>query len=264
MDATIAVKDVTHVYVTPEKASLALESISLTVKPGEFVSLVGPSGCGKTTLLSIISGLFAPTQGTIELAGQKVMGPSAKVGYMLQQDYLFPWRSIYENAVIGLEIQGKRIPEHEQYVDHLLEEMGLLSNKHDSPAQLSGGMRQRVALVRTLATKPDYMLLDEPFSALDYQTKLQLEDLVAKTLKTHKKTALLVTHDISEAIAMSDRVIILEPSPGRIRREVMIPSEIRGLLPFSARDQEGFQRLFQEIWKEFEDMRRKGGVDDAG
>ncbi|AVF25991.1 ABC transporter, ATP-binding protein [Paenibacillus larvae subsp. larvae] len=183
---------------------------------------------------------------------------------MLQQDYLFPWRLIYENAVIGLELQGKRTPENEQYVDHLLEEMGPFSNNHDSPAQLSGGMRQRVALVRTLATKPDYMLLDEPFSALDYQTKLQLEDLVAETLKAHKKTALLVTHDISEAIAMSDRVIVLEASPGLIRRQVTIPPEIRSLLPFSARDQAGFQRLFQEIWQEFEDMRVRGGCPDGG
>ena len=155
---------------------------------------------------------------------------------MLQQDYLFPWRTIEDNACMGLEIAGTLTKEKKQGVLHLLEEMGLLGFKDYYPAQLSGGMRQRVALVRTLATEPELLLLDEPFSALDYQTKLQLEDLVVETLRAKKKTAILVTHDISEAIAMSDRIIVLDPNPGRIRKEFIIPQEIRSAVPFEARE----------------------------
>jgi NitT/TauT family transport system ATP-binding protein len=144
--------------------------------------------------------------------------------------------------------------QRQEYVLHLLDEMGLAAFKEAMPAQLSGGMRQRVALVRTLATEPDILLLDEPFSALDYQTKLQLEDLVASTLRARGKTALLVTHDISEAIAMSDRVIVLQPRPGRIRRELAVPAPIRDELPLAAREQIGFHELFRDIWNEFERM----------
>jgi NitT/TauT family transport system ATP-binding protein len=243
---------VTHVYVTKRQATLAVEGIDLTAAPGQFVSLIGPSGCGKTTVLSIAAGLLKPTTGSVKLFGEKVEGPSPRTGYMLQQDYLFPWRSIYENAVIGLELRGGVTPEGRDYVMHLLEEMGLAGYKDYMPNQLSGGMRQRVALVRTLSTEPDILLLDEPFSALDYQTKLQLEDLVAETLKARGKTALLVTHDITEAIAMSDRIVIMEPRPGRIRREVEVPEQIRAELPLSAREQPGFNELFRDIWREFD------------
>lgn len=263
----IAVKlqGVTQVYVTRQGASLAVENIDLTIAPGEFVSLVGPSGCGKTTILSIIAGLIRPTLGQVEVDGTLVEAPSTKVGYMLQQDYLFPWRTIFENAVVGLELTGRLDEERKAYTLHLLDEMGLADTKDRYPSQLSGGMRQRVALVRTLAAEPDILLLDEPFSALDYQTKLQLEDLVAETLRRHRKTALLVTHDISEAIAMSDRVIILGRNPGRIRKELRIPEPICGEIPFRAREKEGFHEIFRDIWSEFEAMDRKGeGEDENG
>lgn len=251
MDTAVAVKDVTQVYVTEERATLAVQGIDFAVSRGEFVSLIGPSGCGKTTLLSIIAGLIRPTVGTVSVAGKLVTGPSTRVGYMLQQDYLFPWRTIEDNACIGLEIAGSLTKEKKESVLALLEEMGIYSFKDYYPSQLSGGMRQRAALVRTLATDPELLLLDEPFSALDYQTKLQLEDLVVETLKAKKKTAILVTHDISEAIAMSDRIIVLAPNPGRIRQVFNIPEEIRASVPFEARELPGFHALFRTIWQEF-------------
>lgn len=163
MDTAVTVKDVTQVYVTEERATLAVEQIDFAIQRGEFVSLIGPSGCGKTTLLSIIAGLIRPTVGTVTVAGGIVNGPSTRVGYMLQQDYLFPWRTIEDNACMGLEITESLTKEKKQGVLHLLDEMGLLGFKDYYPAQLSGGMRQRVALVRTLATEPELLLLDEIF-----------------------------------------------------------------------------------------------------
>ncbi|CAM3424953.1 ABC transporter ATP-binding protein [Marinicrinis lubricantis] len=258
MQHVVSMNHVSHVYVTEREASLAVQNIHLQVRDGEFISLVGPSGCGKTTLLSIIAGLIQPTEGTVQIEGKPVKGPHPKIGYMLQQDYLYPWRTIWSNAIIGLELRKQLRPEHEQYVSHLLEEMNLSKARDLYPHQLSGGMRQRVALVRTMATRPDVLLLDEPFSALDYQTKLQLEDLILQTIKNHKKTAILVTHDISEAIAMSDRVIMLGKNPGRIRKEFVVPDPIRNALPFEAREATGFHELFREVWQEFEAMDKEG------
>ncbi|TXK85102.1 ABC transporter ATP-binding protein [Paenibacillus sp. N3.4] len=254
MKAAVTVNDVTQVYVTEERATLAIQNIDFSIQRGEFVSLIGPSGCGKTTLLSIIAGLIAPTVGTVTVAGKTVDGPTRRVGYMLQQDYLFPWRTIVDNASIGLELAGTLSEDNKRSVLRLLDEMGLLAYKDYYPPQLSGGMRQRVALVRTLATDPEIMLLDEPFSALDYQTKLQLEDLVVQTLKAKQKTAILVTHDISEAIAMSDRIIVLAPNPGRIRESFEIPEDIRASTPLEARELPDFHALFRLIWDQFGGM----------
>ncbi|CAM2787900.1 ABC transporter ATP-binding protein [Paenibacillus sediminis] len=253
----VELKNIAHAYVTDRGASLAIDYLSLFIEPGEFVSLVGPSGCGKTTLLSIVAGLLTPSQGEVLLLGEKVSGPTPQVGYMLQQDYLFPWRTIYENSLIGLELTSQVTDRTKESTLHLLNEMGLGAAIDLYPHHLSGGMRQRVALVRTLATDPEVLLLDEPFSALDYQTKLQLEDLIVKTLKDRHKTALLVTHDLSEAIAMSDRVIVLGASPGHIRKTFEIPQNIRDSQPFYAREQEGFNELFREVWSELEASERK-------
>lgn len=258
MIPAVCLYGVSQVYVTDQGAGLALDNISFSVWTGEFVSLVGPSGCGKTTLLSVAAGLITPTLGKAEIDGRLVAGPSPKVGYMLQQDYLFPWRTIESNVLIGLELSGGLTKERRAYALHLLDEMGLGEFRGHYPHQLSGGMRQRVALVRTLATEPEILLLDEPFSALDYQTKLQLEDLLVETLKAHKKTALLVTHDISEAIAMSDKVIVMDRNPGRIRKKLTIPDEIRTALPFFAREKPGFHTIFQQIWRELETADAKG------
>jgi NitT/TauT family transport system ATP-binding protein len=247
---TISFEHVTKTFITRDGETHAVEDIHFSVKDGEFVTLLGPSGCGKSTLLSMLAGLFSPTSGTIRIHGQAITGPSRQIGYMLQQDYLLAWRTIRENILLGLEIQKNRDKETEKRALRLLAEMGLLPFKGHYPNQLSGGMRQRVALVRTLATNPDILLLDEPFSALDYQTKLKLEDLVIDTLRRKKKTAILVTHDISEAIAMSDRIIILSPNPGKIKSIIVIPDVLRKPLPFDSREVPEFQTYFQQIWKE--------------
>ncbi|CAH8713946.1 ABC transporter ATP-binding protein [Paenibacillus thiaminolyticus] len=259
MIPAVEMSQVTHVYVTEREAKLAIERLSVMIMPGEFVSLVGPSGCGKTTILSIIAGLLEPTHGSVRVYGNAVAGPSPRVGYMLQSDYLYPWRTILENASLGLELTKRWNRESEELVRDLLNGMGLGGTEASYPHQLSGGMRQRVALVRTLATSPELLLLDEPFSALDYQTKLQLEDLVVDTLKARRKTAVLVTHDLSEAIAVSDRVIVLNRDPGSMRKAFTIPDAIREAQPFFAREQPGFNEMFHELWKELEASDGKEG-----
>ncbi|MDP4096543.1 ABC transporter ATP-binding protein [Paenibacillus sp. P96] len=248
----VELQNIKHVYVTDKEASLAVDNVSFTVAPGEFISLVGPSGCGKTTLLSMIAGLLQPAAGQVLLQGKPVSGPDRRVGYMLQQDYLFPWRTILENTMLGFELARTVKADSKARVIQLLEDMGLKGTENLYPSQLSGGMRQRVALVRTLATNPELLLLDEPFSALDYQTKLQLEDLIADTLHTHGKTSVLVTHDLAEAIAVSDRILVLDRNPGRIRSSFTVPEPIRQAQPFYAREQQGFNELFRDIWAELE------------
>lgn len=248
----VELKEITHAYLGDREAMLAIEDLNLTVGAGEFISLVGPSGCGKTTILSIIAGLLQPSRGEVLLSGRPVTGPSPEVGYMLQQDYLFPWRTIQDNALLGLELTGRLTGSSRAQTLQLLDDMGLEGKERAYPAQLSGGMRQRVALVRTLATNPGLLLLDEPFSALDYQIKLQLEDLVSETLRRRGTTAILVTHDLSEAIAVSSRVILLQRNPGRVRKVFHVPEAIRSTPPLYARDLPGFAELFHEIWKEME------------
>jgi NitT/TauT family transport system ATP-binding protein len=243
-----------HTYFTKTSATTALSDITLEVEEGEFISFLGPSGCGKTTLLSIIAGLFQPTEGTILLENRPVNKSKNKIGYMLQQDYLFPWKTIEENILLGLKIFGTEDSGKKEYAFSLLEEMGLKGYEKQYPKQLSGGMRQRVALVRTLVTEPKLLMLDEPFSALDYQTKLRLEDLVSETLKSFGKTAILVTHDIGEAIAMSDRIYLFSARPGQIHHSFEVPKELRELSPFQARNHENYTLLFQEIWKELESL----------
>jgi NitT/TauT family transport system ATP-binding protein len=231
-----------------------LEDISLSVREGEFISFLGPSGCGKTTLLSIIAGLFPPTEGSISLYGQLIKGPHPSIGYMLQQDYLFPWKTVKENVLLGLILRNQLNERDVSNTFSLLKEVGLEGTLDMYPAQLSGGMRQRVALVRTLATNPKILLLDEPFSALDYQTKLKLEDLVSIMLKEHDKTGILVTHDIGEAIAMSERIILFSKNPGRIFRIFKIPETLKKLTPFEARQHPDYSVMFRQIWRELENI----------
>ncbi|MEH7886117.1 ABC transporter ATP-binding protein [Bacillus sp. JJ1609] len=250
----LTLRGIHHTYFTKTSAVTALNDISLDVQEGEFVSFLGPSGCGKTTLLSIIAGLIEPTDGQIALEGKSVKDAAEKTGYMLQQDYLFPWKTIEENIFLGLKISGTLNESRKKDVLNLLGQMGLGNVESLYPKQLSGGMRQRVALVRTLATEPKLLMLDEPFSALDYQTKLKLEDLVASTFKAFEKTAILVTHDIGEAIAMSDRIFLFSPRPGRLHKTFTIPEELRTLRPFEARNHPLYNELFQLIWKELESL----------
>ncbi|MTH54457.1 ATP-binding cassette domain-containing protein [Bacillus mangrovi] len=255
--AFLSIQHVSHSYFTKDTIATALEGISLTVEEGEFISFLGPSGCGKTTLLTIVAGLLKPTEGTVTIKDEPISEMRKKIGYMLQQDFLFPWKTIKGNVLTGLKTQDKLNPHSEKSTLSLLEEMGLAGVENKYPRQLSGGMRQRAALVRTLSTDPELMLLDEPFSALDYQTKLKLEDLVHKILQDYNKTALLVTHDIGEAIAMSDRIFLLSPNPGKIAKMFLIPREIRELSPFNARQHALYTELFQAIWKELDQLEQE-------
>jgi NitT/TauT family transport system ATP-binding protein len=250
----LEIKNVHHTYFTKTSANTALSDVSIQIEEGEFISFLGPSGCGKTTLLSIIAGLFPPTEGEIFLEKKPIKHSSNQMGYMLQQDYLFPWKTIEDNIYLGLKLSNRLNETSRKHALGLLHEMGLSGVAKQFPKQLSGGMRQRVALVRTLVTEPKILMLDEPFSALDYQTKLKLEDLVSTTLKAFGKTAILVTHDIGEAIAMSDRVFLFAANPGRVHKVFTIPEELKILTPFEARNNEQFSNVFQTIWKELESI----------
>lgn len=258
---------VTHYYFNQKDYTKAIDSISLSIQEGEFVSILGPSGCGKTTILSIIAGILQPTKGEILLHQKSIDRYQLPIGYMLQQDYLFPWKTILENILIGPKLGRKNHASLDQIKKRahlLLKEVGLPNVADAYPSALSGGMRQRVALVRTLITNPEILLLDEPFSALDYLTRLKLEDLVFDLLHTYEKTAVLVTHDIGEAISMSDRLILMEANPGRIAKIIEIPEELRKERPFLARRHPDYQRIFDQVWEQLneyeENSRNKGGI----
>ncbi len=250
----VEIKNVGMNYHTPDGETVAIKDISLDVYNGEIIGIVGPSGCGKSTLLSIVAGLIKPTRGNVYINNQEVNGPSKNIGYMFQMDHLFEWRNILDNVLIGLEIQGKVNDDTIKFANNLLETYGLAEFKKHYPNQLSGGMRQRVALIRTLAVKPDLLLLDEPFSALDYQTRLAIADEIGSILKKEKKTALMVTHDISEAISMSDRIVILSNRPATIKEiipiELSCPNGIR--TPMKCREAPEFRHYFNKIWKELD------------
>lgn len=205
----LELSNVQKVFYTKTQQTVAVENLSFDVKKGEFVALLGPSGCGKTTILSLIARLLEPTSGSIKLHQNSI-------GYMLQRDQLFPFRTIKKNILLGLEIQHKTTPENIEGAYNLLRKYGLWEYINRYPNELSGGMRQRVALIRTLATNPQLLLLDEPFSALDFQTRLSVCDDVYDIIKKENKTALLVTHDISEALSMADRIIVLTKRPAKV------------------------------------------------
>ena len=227
----------------------ALKDLSLSVDDGEFVSIVGPSGCGKSTILNIISGLIKTSSGSVILNDQIVTKPNSKIGYIFQRDNLFEWLNILSNVKLGLSIQKKATYENVSYAKNLLIKYGLGDFTYHHPSNLSGGMRQRVALIRTLATKPEILLLDEPFSALDYQTRLNVQDDVYKIIRDEHKTAILVTHDIGEAVAMSDKIFILSKRPGTVKK-IIITDFDKNLTPFERRKQQNFNTYFDEIWEE--------------
>jgi NitT/TauT family transport system ATP-binding protein len=230
----------------------ALENIELCVKAGEFISIVGPSGCGKSTILSLISGLVNPTSGRVLIAGKPQTENSNMVGYMLQKDYLFKWRTILQNALLGLEIRRTLTKESKEYALELLETYGLYEFKDKYPSQLSGGMRQRAALIRTLAVKPEILLLDEAFSALDYQTRLAVTDDIYSIIKKENKTAILVTHDIAESISVSDRVVVLSKRPATIKNIYDIILTCNPRTPLKSREDPAFSRYFNNIWRELD------------
>lgn len=246
----LQLQDIGMAYHTLNGEIPALSHISFSINEGEFVSLVGPSGCGKSTILNLIAGLLKPEQGAITMQGIPLEKSPVTIGYMLQKDHLFEWRTIYENVILGLEIQKKLTKDRLNRVEQLLKDYGLEDFKQARPSQLSGGMRQRAALIRTLALEPSLLLLDEPFSALDYQTRLNVSDDIGKIIKKEGKTALLVTHDISEAISMSDRVIVLTKAPASIKCELPILLDIPEKTPMNARSAPDFKNYFNRIWKE--------------
>ena len=227
----------------------ALRDISLEMEEGELCSIVGPSGCGKSTLLGAIAGLERLDGGSITLDGEPVTGPSPRIGLMPQRDQLFEWRTILDNVMLGLQVRRQDTPAHRTRILTLLERYGLKDFAHKRPAQLSGGMRQRCALIRTLAFDPRILLLDEPFSALDYQTRLAVSADIHAILRREQLTALLVTHDIAEAASMSDRIFILSRRPAVVKK-VHDLTELSGLTPLQRRDHPSFHTHFNAVWKE--------------
>ncbi|MBR3897777.1 MAG: ABC transporter ATP-binding protein [Bacilli bacterium] len=239
----LKIKNLRKIYHTKKRELLAVDNFSFNLKKGDFVAIVGPSGCGKSTILSVLSDLEKPSSGIIEY------DKKLKFGYMLQDDGLFEWRTIYKNCILGLEVQKKL--ENEKYVNKLLKTYGLLDFKDSYPSNLSGGMRQRVALIRTLATKPDILLLDEPFSALDSQTRLAVSDDVYKIIKKENKSAIMVTHDISEAISMADKVIVLSKRPSIIKKIYDIKLDNKKN-PIENRKDKNFAYYYDLIWKDID------------
>lgn len=228
-----------------------LNDINFSIDKGAFAALVGPSGCGKSTILSLIADLLKPVGGYITFYSEDFSAP--RIGYMLQHDHLLEWRDVYQNITLGLEIQKKKTAENLELVDNLLEKYHLSHVKNQKPSALSGGMRQRIALIRTLAIRPDLLLLDEPFSALDYQTRLNVSKDVHDIIKSEQKTAILVTHDISEAISMADVVFVLTKSPCTIKDVIPIAFEANGIARENMRKSSLFQDYFDKIWREMQD-----------
>lgn len=249
MNNLLEIRDLNLTYHTKDFETQALNNLSFNLNEGEFVSIVGPSGCGKTTILSLIAGLLSPSSGQILFEGKPISGINKDIGYMFQQDNLFDWLTVEQNVLFGLKLQKKLTNETKEFALNLVEKYGLTDFKKHYPSELSGGMRQRVSLIRTLALKPRILLLDEPFSALDYQTRLTVQDIVFDIIKKENKTALLVTHDISEAVVMSNRIIILTARPAKVQKDLTI-SFPENLTPLEKRDAHIFTDYFNQIWRE--------------
>lgn len=261
-EPVLELKDICYSYHSLQGETPALSHISFQVKEGEFLAIVGPSGCGKSTLLSIISGLLLPEQGEICFPGTKnelspgsnnLKNHNPKVGYMLQHDHLFEWRSIFRNITLGLEINHQLTAEKKEYALQLLKDYGLYKFKDKKPSELSGGMKQRAALIRTLVLEPELLLLDEPFSALDYQTRLTVSADIGMILKSTGKTAILITHDLSEAISLADRIIVLSKRPATVKAELPIKLTLPDQSLLAARNAPEFKDYFNKLWKEISD-----------
>lgn len=250
MEYLLEVKDINYAYHNMDGETKALEHISFSMKEGDFLAIVGPSGCGKSTLLHLIAGLLEPEKGLILLNGKYLRGSATNIGYMLQKDELLEWRTVYHNVLLGLEIQHSMTARAKEKARELLDIYGLDQFANSRPSELSGGMRQRAALVRTLVMDPDLLLLDEPFSALDYQTRLTVGDDIGQIIRKEKKSAILVTHDLAEAISLADRVIVLTARPATILQTVPITFQEPDLTPLKRRNAPEFKSYFNLIWKE--------------
>ncbi len=250
MKPLLEVTHLSYAYHSVNGETYALSDLSFQVEQGEFIAIVGPSGCGKSTLLSLIAGLLQPEEGEILLEGTPVEEAKTAVGYMLQKDQLLEWRTIYQNVILGLEIQHKLNPHNIKRIEKMLRDYGLAAFRNVRPSQLSGGMRQRAAMIRTLAQNPNLLLLDEPFSALDYMTRISVCDDIYRIIKQEGKTAILVTHDLSEAVSTADRVIVLSSRPAAIKTIVEIRIDLPERTPFLSRSAPEFKTYFNQIWKE--------------
>lgn len=242
MKELLTFHDVDYSYHSMQGETHAINHMSFTVYNQEFLVIVGPSGCGKSTLLDLIAGQIHPQKG-------QITGVNDSIGYMLQKDHLFEWRTIEKNILLGLEIQKKKNRENLALANALLKKYDLYDFRQKYPRELSGGMRQRAALIRTLVTSPELLLLDEPFSALDYQTRLQVADDIGRIIRSEKKTAILVTHDLSEAISMGDRILVLSVRPAKVVREIRLDFD-PSLSSIERRETDAFKRYFSELWKE--------------
>ena len=242
MKELLTFHDVDYSYHSMQGETHAIDHMSFTVYNQEFLVIVGPSGCGKSTLLDLIAGQIHPQKG-------QITGVNDSIGYMLQKDHLFEWRTIEKNILLGLEIQKKKNRENLALANALLKKYDLYDFRQKYPRELSGGMRQRAALIRTLVTSPELLLLDEPFSALDYQTRLQVADDIGRIIRSEKKTAILVTHDLSEAISMGDRILVLSVRPAKVVREIRLDFD-PSLSSIERRETDAFKRYFSELWKE--------------
>lgn len=242
----LKINNISKTYFTPNEEIKAIDNISLDIKQGEFIAIVGSSGCGKSTLLSILAGLENQTQGEI-----KFNKNDFTVGYMLQQDALFDWLNILDNALLGLKIQKEDNLDNINYVKQLLKTYDLEDFMYKYPKELSGGMKQRVALIRTLAIKPDLLLLDEPFSALDYQTRLAVSDDVYKIIKQEKKTVIMVTHDLAEAISLADKIVVLSKRPGKVKKiyDINLTNKSN---PIKNRKSKEFSTYYDQIWRDLD------------
>ena len=249
----LTLQNISYSYHSLQGETLALSNISFQVSEGEFIAIVGPSGCGKSTLLSIIARLIKPESGTILIQNPDGSIHYPHIGYMLQRDYLFEWRTIYDNVMLGLELNKKKTKDNIDYVNMLLREYGLYEFKDKRPSELSGGMKQRAALIRTLALKPQILLLDEPFSALDYQTRLQVSGDIVNIIHKSKITAILVTHDLSEAISLADRVLIFSHRPATIKKELPIILTKSSDSLIASRNAPEFASYFNILWEALSD-----------
>lgn len=263
----LELKDICYSYHSLKGETPALSHISFQVKKGEFLAIVGPSGCGKSTLLSIISGLLSaecgeiifhsPNEKNTETAHVASFESRPQIGYMLQHDHLFEWRTIYRNVLLGLEIRHELTEEKKKKVLQLLKDYDLYKFRDKKPSELSGGMKQRTALIRTLVLEPEILLLDEPFSALDYQTRLSVSSDICNIIRSTGKTAILITHDLSEAISLSDRVIVLSKRPASVKCDIPIHLTFSDDSPLAARNAPEYQGYFNQLWKEISDENNK-------
>lgn len=253
MKPKLEVCGVSFSYHSPDGETPALCNISFTVETGEFLAVVGPSGCGKSTLLSLLSGLLEPEKGSIQIDGTPLLESKTAIGYMLQKDHLFEWRTIAQNISLGLEIQKNLTPDTKNDISEMLHTYGLSGFETARPSELSGGMRQRTALIRTLAVKPEILLLDEPFSALDYQTRLSVCDDISSIIRNTGKTAILITHDLAEAISVADRILVLSKRPGTVRSIIPILFPDESDTPLKRRNAPEFTQYFNQLWKTLSD-----------